>query len=301
MARDVGDVVPCSTQQYFLGEGPRWDESAGVLYWVDIEAGNVYRSVLDGELQISPELVCTTGTVASSVNLTADGQLVVTTENQVVTCSPDGGSATVASITVVPGQRFNDACCDPRGRLFAGTLTRGSSTPTQQLRRLDAGPAWSTVRSGVRLANGIAWSPAGDAMFFVDSDARHVLVGDYDLETGECAAWRVFATIDDGNPDGLAMDCEGHLWVAVWGTGQVRRFTPGGDLAAVVQCPTPNVSAVALAGPDLRTIVVTSARQGLDATAAAADDNAGRIFAGRVEVPGLPVSRWVPVSAPSGA
>jgi sugar lactone lactonase YvrE len=128
-------------------------------------------------------------------------------------------------------------------------------------------------------------------MFSADSARRTVSVREYAAD-GAVGERRVHLRLDGGVPDGLAMDAEDHLWVAVHGAGEVRRFAPDGTPAGGVAVPAPHSTAVAFAGEDLRTLVVTTAYGELGDEERRAYPESGRLFTTRVDVPGLPVPAW---------
>jgi sugar lactone lactonase YvrE len=120
-----------------------------------------------------------------------------------------------------------------------------------------------TVLDDVAVSNGTGWSPDGRLMYYVDSPTRRVDV--FDHEDGRVSGRRTFVAVEDGAgfPDGLTVDAEGCVWVALWDGGAVRRYTPGGELDRVITLPTPRVTACAFGGPDLTDLYVTTARVGL--------------------------------------
>jgi sugar lactone lactonase YvrE len=135
-------------------------------------------------------------------------------------------------------------------------------------------------------------------MFSVDTLRRTVSVRDYDPGSGAVGPRRVHLRLEDGFPDGIAMDADEHLWVAVWGGGEVRRYAPDGRLAGRVVTGAPHTSSVAFAGDDLRTLVITTATSELADDQLAAHPDSGRLFCARAGVPGLPVAPWQGLGGP---
>ena len=158
--------------------------------------------------------------------------------------------------------------------------------------RLEADGDLTVLDHDLALSNGLAWSSDGRRMFSVDSLRGTVSVRDYDLETGAVGPRRVHLRIDGGLPDGIAMDAADHLWVAVWGGGEVRRYAPDGTLVDRVATGAPHTSSVAFAGGDLRTLVLTTATSELTEAQLRAHPDSGRMFTARVDVPGLRVVHW---------
>jgi sugar lactone lactonase YvrE len=201
---------------------------------------------------------------------------------------PPSGEA-VARLPIEPDlplTSVNDGKVDPRGRLWFGTLDRPRSAFHCGLYRLDSPGHASLQVPGVMLGNGIGWSPAGDRMYFVDSRTQRVDRFAYDLDTGTLGERRVLAEgpAAAGLPDGLAVDTEGTVWVALFGGGQLHRYAPDGRLVERVPVPVRFPTCPTFAGPDLRTLVVTTAYDPVD-DAGALD---GALLVAPVEVPGLP-------------
>jgi sugar lactone lactonase YvrE len=181
--------------------------------------------------------------------------------------------------------RANDAKADPAGRLWFGTMARDLTTPRGALYRLDPGAsAARRVVSGVTISNGLGWS--GDRMYYADSPTNRVDVFTYDAATGEIGDRRPFVAVP--SPDGLCVDVVGHVWVAVWGMGVLRRYTPDGDLDRELAVPTPQVTSCAFVGPDHRDLVITTGAE-FDAHG---QPGAGLVYTEQVDVAGCPVDRF---------
>lgn len=183
--------------------------------------------------------------------------------------------------------RFNDAKCDPVGRLWFGTmpLFRGSGR-TGYLYRLDPGWTCTPVVSGISVSNGLAWDERLGVMYYIDTSTKYVDVFGYDCACGHLSNRRHVAYIDNGSPDGMAMDVEGMLWVAVWGTGEIRRINPrDGSLLGIVEVPARFVSSCCFGGPDYQTLYVTSAMDG-----DTENPLSGRIFAAQTGISGMPAT-----------
>jgi sugar lactone lactonase YvrE len=193
-----------------------------------------------------------------------------------------------------PDNRFNDCKCDPQGRLWAGTMSKRREPGTAALYRLVAGGDIERVIAGTTISNGLAWSPAGDRVYFVDSTTQRIDVFDFDAATGDVSGRRALAEIDprDGLPDGLAVDAEDGVWVCLFGGGAIRRYGADGELTAAIAVPVTNPTSAAFGGADLRTLYVTSARHRLSAEQLAAEPLAGAVLALEPGVPGLPGNRF---------
>ena len=188
------------------------------------------------------------------------------------------------------GTRTNDGACDAAGRLWVGTMALDETSPLGGLFRVDADLSVTTVLTGTTISNGLGWSPAGDRFYFIDSPTRRVDVFDFDPETGALEGRRRFAAVEveGAVPDGLAVDAEGGVWVALHGGWGLRRYAPDGELAAVVDLPVARVTSCCFGGPDLRDLYVTTRRDGLSASELAAQPLAGALLRLDAGVAGLP-------------
>ena len=121
----------------------------------------------------------------------------------------------------IEGNRFNDGKCDPAGRLWAGTMSMKGKKHAGALYRLDPDGSIHKMIDSVTTSNGIAWSLDATKMYYIDTPTQKVTTWDYDNETGEISNPRT--TIESprslGAPDGMTIDAEGNLWIALWGGG----------------------------------------------------------------------------------
>jgi sugar lactone lactonase YvrE len=141
------------------------------------------------------------------------------------------------------------------------------------------------VTEGYTLSNGIAWNAEGDVFYHADSLERVVRRYQWDHDRGSVEeSGRLEFTEDDGLPDGIALDIDGGLWIAFWGTGQVRRYDHSGSLDCVLELPVPNSTAVAFAGDDLSTLLITTAKSTRDGFVA---EGSGCLYACEVGIQGI--------------
>jgi sugar lactone lactonase YvrE len=195
----------------------------------------------------------------------------------------------------VPGTRFNDGKVSPDGRFFAGTMDEESlSRPIAALYRLDPDLSLHRVVDGLIVSNGLAWTGDGRIAYHSDSKGPVIWAYDYDTASGELSGRREVArpTEEIGRPDGGATDQEGYYWSAGISAGVLNRWSPDGRLDRSIPLPCSNPTAPCFGGPDLRTIFVTSLRHDLPPEVLAAKPLSGGIFAVRVDVPGVPISRF---------
>lgn len=285
-----------------LGEGPLWDARRGLLRWVDIVAG----AVLEGEL--TTDGVTVTGRrvhddTVGAVAVAEHGALLVVGTHRLFVLQPDGTRIDGPVVTPSSGDhRCNDGATDPAGRYVVGTISRGEATGDEVLARWEDDGSVTVLDDDLRLSNGLAWSGDGQRLFSVDSLRGVVFTRRYDPSTGQTGPRRVHLEVADGEPDGIAVDAEDHLWVAVWGAGEVRRHAPDGRVVARVATGAPHTSSLTFAGPDLRTMVITTARQGLSADQLRDAPASGALFTTRVDVPGRPTVPWNarPLDHPTG-
>lgn len=265
----------------YHAEGPVWSPSWGGLRWVDMLAGDVLSLFGDGTVRRRH-----VGDVAAVVRPRRDGGAVIAVERGFVLEDPDGALTTLEPVWTDPGVRMNEGGCDPDGRFWCGSMAYDARPGAATLYRLDPDRSVHPVLDGVTISNGLAWSPDGSLAYYDDTATNRVDVFDYDSATG-LTGRRPFVELgDDDHPDGLTVDAEGGVWVALYGGGAVHRYRPDGVLDAVVELPTPNVTACTFGGPGLDQLLVTTSRQGMGP-----DDDplAGSLFRADVGVTGLPV------------
>jgi sugar lactone lactonase YvrE len=285
-------VRVATAQAYQLAEGPVWDAARRRLLWVDIEAGAVLEGMLVDE-RIEVTRRHDFDGMVGAVAVSADGDLLVAAQERLVVLRSDGSKQNGPPV-IPAGQRrrLNDGGIDPAGRFLVGTLSLDGASRSEVLVRLE--PDWSLTvfDDDLTLSNGVSWSSDGRLMYNVDTLRRTIFVRDYDPSAGYYGKRRVHLRIEDGWPDGIAVDSADGLWVALWGAGQVRRYAPDGSLAHVLPVPAPHTSSLVFADNDLRTLVITSAAAELSDIQLARYPESGRLFTTRVDVPGQPVPAW---------
>jgi sugar lactone lactonase YvrE len=297
----MATATPATGERFRLGEGPVWDAPRRRLLWVDIEGGVVLAGVLDAGAITVTDRTSFDGMVGA-VTAAADGTLLVAGQEQLVVRHPDGTRQDGPRI--VPAgepRRLNDGKTDPVGRFLVGTLSMAGPSEREVLVRLEPDGHLTVLDHDLTLSNGLAWSSDGRRMFSVDTLRATVFVRDYDPGSGAVGPRRVHLRLEDGLPDGIAMDAADHLWVAVWGGGEVRRYAPDGTPADRVVTGAPHTSSVTFAGDDLRVLVITTATSELTDAQLGAHPDSGRVFSAPVDVPGLPVAPWQGLAAPSVA
>ena len=285
-----GEVEPL-TPGVELGEGPVWDDRQGVLIWVNIWAGDVHSydpaSGRDSAIGV--------GQPVGAAVPRRSGGLVLAVRDGFAFLDPDGRLTSVAEVEAGnPGNRMNDGKCDRHGRFWAGTMAGDSRPGAGALYRLDPDLSVTRVLEGVTVSNGLAWSLDDRTMYYIDTPTQRVDAFDYDPGSGTIENRRPLIEIPEeaGSPDGMTIDAEGFLWVALYGGRAVRRFSPDGRLERVVELPAANVTSCAFGDPDLDRLFITSARQELSPADLAAQPHAGALFGHRPGAQGLPADRF---------
>ncbi|WP_345801626.1 SMP-30/gluconolactonase/LRE family protein [Microbacterium sp. AZCO] len=284
----IGVAQVATDDTHFLGEGPTWDPIRGRILWVDIMAGVVHAGrLLDDGSIVEDESIRFPDT-AGAVAVSASGELVVAGRQALHYRDLDGQITTGRPLVDGDERRFNDGKADPAGRFLVGTKGPGGEV----LLRVDPDETAVIIDDDLGLSNGLAWTPDGRRLYSIDTERRCIFVRDYDPATGATGERAVFAQLEHGHPDGVTMDAEEHLWVAVWGAGTVLRFSPQGEIVGRVSVPVPNTSCPAFAGPGLDTLVITTATEGLSDEDLAASPLSGRLFTIAPGVRGLPPHLW---------
>jgi len=269
-----------------LGEGPIWDPAAAQLLFVDIPRGELHRF----DPSTRAHAVFEVGQPIGAVVPTIRGDWMVAARDGFVRVDPRTGATTLAAIVEddLPDNRMNDGYCDPRGRFWAGTMSMNHAREAGALYRLDADGSVTCMLRHVTTSNGVDWSPDERLMYYVDTGTRRIDVFDFDAAAGTITSRRPLVTIDPahGKPDGLIVDSDGCLWLALWGGGALHRYRPDGRLDRAIELPVSHPTKCAFGGSDLSDLFVTSARQPLSADARELEPHAGSLLCCRPGVRG---------------
>ncbi|MFJ1827207.1 SMP-30/gluconolactonase/LRE family protein, partial [Streptomyces sp. NPDC088178] len=232
----------------------------GRLIWVDIVSARVHTY----DPVSARRTVMATEQHVGAAKPRAGGGLVVNLRDGIGLYDPDGRFRWLVH-DPEPGRRGNDAAVAPDGALWAGTMRDDGAEPGGSLARIAPDGAVTPVLPVVACSNGIGWSPDGRLMYFIDTPTRRIDV--FDFDGGRAVNRRPFAVVEEGAgfPDGLTVDVEGAVWVALWDGAAVRRYTADGVLDRTVALPVRRPTACAFGGADLRDLYITSARTGLAA------------------------------------
>ena len=273
MSHTAEQVTPALA---YHGEGPVWDGVLRKVLWVDMLAGDLLVTDVGGETNrqhVSDVLGCVVPRAA--------GGHVLATERGFALMSADGEMTTLSDVWADPTVRMNDGGCDPLGRFFCGSMAYSAAPGRGSLYRLDPDLTVHLVHSGVTISNGLGWAPDGTTAYYIDSPTQGI-----DLCSPDLSERQPFVKIaaETGTPDGLTVDSEGGVWVALWGGFAVHRYSPSGELDAVITLPAAQVTSCAFGGDDLGTLFITTSAEGL----ADPEPEAGALFAAQPGVRGLP-------------
>jgi sugar lactone lactonase YvrE len=273
-----------------LAEGPIWDRERRRLLFVDIMRGDVHAfDPATGE-----DAVYEAGQPVGAVTPTIRGDWIAAVRDGFIRLDPQTGRTQLAAIVEddKPDNRMNDGYCDARGRFWAGTMSMKHERGEGALYRLDPAGQVTRMLRGVTTSNGIDWSLDNSLMYYVDTGTRRIDIFDFDLDNGDISNRRPLVAIDegDGKPDGLIVDADGCVWVALWGGAAVRRYTPDGRLDRSIAVPATYTTKCAFGGSDLSELYITSARHPVPAEALAREPHAGSIFVCRPGVMGKPLT-----------
>lgn len=270
-----------------LGEGPVWEADRGTLRFTDIAGKRLHRLDPGSGTLETLELPEELGSFVPA----ADGSIIAAQRTGIWRIEQDG---TRHMLTANPetheGSRFNDGGTDPRGRYIVGTVDPGRQSRAA-LYRFDRRGLVRLV-DGLMTSNGVAFSPDGRTLYHSDTPRFVIYAYAYDPDAGELTDKRVFIRLeptetDQGRPDGAAVDAEGCYWSALYQGARINRYAPGGELLASYPVPAQSPTMPCFGGPDMRTLFVTSARDGCTDAQLARYPQSGGVFAMRVDVPGL--------------
>ena len=275
-AEQVTDAVA------YHGEGPVWSERWGGLRWVDMLAGDVLSLAADGSVERRH-----VASVAAALRPRRAGGAVLGIERGFALEDAGGTITRLSELWTDDRLRMNEGACDPDGRFYCGSMAYDKQPGAGTLYRLDPDRSVQVVLEHVTVSNGLDWSPDGSLAYYNDTDTGRVDVFDYEPEAG-MSGRRPF--VETGaRPDGLTVDAEGGVWVALSNASAVRRYTAEGALDEMVELPVTKATACTFGGPRLDQLFITTSREGLDN---GAEPAAGSLFRAVPGVTGLPVREF---------
>jgi sugar lactone lactonase YvrE len=261
----------------FHGEGPFWDAANGRFLCMDVLRGEVIEFDLQGNHSRHP----VPSPVATTIRRRASGGFVIAVERGVVLSDDHFRQFEhVADVTDDPSCRTNDGGCDPLGGFVIGTMAYGARPGAGGVYRVSPDREVVELLAPVTISNGVHWSADGRQVFYIDTPTGRIDTFDCDPQTGGWTGRRVHLDLTEGtegSPDGMAIDDEGGLWVALWGGGAVNHYDPAGSLVETIRVPgVSQVSSCAFGGEQRNVLFITTSREGL---ADNDEPDAGAVFA----------------------
>lgn len=270
-----------------LGEGPFWDQDENKLYWVDILKNKLH--IFDPETKKGkaiefPIPVC-------AVAKSNSGHLILALKDGIYFYNEETEELTLAAKPDVLEEenRFNDAKCDPQGRFWAGTMNMNGKNHQGELFCFHQDGTLEKVLTGVSISNGLGWDVNRKKMYYIDTPTQQVVSYDFDETSGMITNKDVVYTFDstDGSPDGMTIDSEGMLWVALWGGSKVARINPvTSEWISTIEVPASLVTSCVFGGEDLQTLYITTASIGLTEEELQEQPHAGGLFSIRLDAKG---------------
>ncbi len=276
-----------------LGERPVWNPNTSCLIWVDINVGELHQlSFGAGGTAADDRVLARAGVSVGAAAPRAGGGYVLAAADGFRLIDADGTARPPIKPPGMPGSvRFNDGACDPAGRFWAGTSATDGQAGTGSLYRLDPDGSVTEVFSGVTESNGLGWSPDATVFYYTDSGEAQsrVRAFSFDLRTGELSDERDLITFEPGEglADGLVVDADGCLWIAMWDGGCVRRYSPHGEMLGRFPVPVSRPTCPGFGGPDLDELYVTTAWEGMRAELRATEPLAGHLLRAKPGARGL--------------
>lgn len=266
----------------YHGEGPVWSEGWGGLRWLDMLAGDVLALDDDGSVERRH-----VADVVAAIRPRREGGAVIAVERGFALEGANGTVTRLDPLWTDTRIRMNEGGCDPDGRFYSGSLAHDLRSGAGSLYRLDPEGSVSIVVEQVTISNGLEWSPDGTLAYYVDTSTDRIDVFDYDRDHG-LTGRRPFADAP-GRPDGLTVDSEGGVWVALYGDGSVRRYAPDSSLDDIIELPVARATACTFGGPGLDQLFITTSRENLEP---GEDPSAGALFVCACGVRGIPAREF---------
>lgn len=262
-----------------LGESPIYDAINERILWVDILKGEVHQYGCKNSIY---KFFCS-NVMIGAIALCRSGLLIAATQNgfSLIDLNKENLIGIVDPEKHLEHNRFNDGKCDPAGRFWAGTMSINNTPEAGSLYTLEPDFSVSAKIRRVGCSNGIAWSPDGNLMYYIDTLTRQVVSFDFDIISGEISNKRVIIEISetDGYPDGMTIDSEGMLWIALWGGYRIARYNPlSGEMIHNFRLPVSQISSCTFGGENLQDLYITTAKTGLQPHEIKKQPLAGRLF-----------------------
>jgi len=278
-----------------LGEGITWSADQENLYWLDVvipsKLFQLHLPTNKLSTFIMPEMI-------SSISIRSKKDLIIASQYGVYNYNLTSNNFTrlIETEPLLKFNRSNDGASDIKGRFWFGTMQNnldeeGNDIPITKysgsLYRLDIDLTLDKIESNLGIPNTFIWNPDNTKFYFTDSMEEIIYSYDFDEESGEITNKTKFATFNRGIPDGSTMDSEGFVWNCRWGGSCVVRFDPLGRVDRVLEVPVENVTNCVFGGKDLKTLFITTARQGLSKEYVKKNPYAGSLFAIDLSIKGI--------------
>ncbi|HEU4319792.1 MAG TPA: SMP-30/gluconolactonase/LRE family protein [Acidimicrobiia bacterium] len=273
-----------SEEMAILGEGPLWHTGEHAVYWVDILGHKVFRL----EPESGETVTILDDRMVTALAENRDGGLTLVADD-VLLALDEAGITEIARTGTSDLVRTNDGKAGPDGRLWFGSMDWEAVKPLGSLMVYDG--EVKTVFDGITISNGLGWSPSGDVFYHTDTIPGLIYQHRYDLTSGRATDRRVLVDLTDvgAGPDGLAVDADGNLWVAMWDGWSLLVFDATGRKIDELTLPVQRPTSVAFGGPDLADLYITSATDGLAPEDLETQPDAGKLLVTDVGAKGSPV------------
>ena len=276
-----------------LGEGAIWHAEEQKLYWVDIEGKKL--CVYDPSDGTNKEF--NVGSMLGTVVPVQSGGAVIAMQSGIQQIDTKSGELTwlLNALPDTVNVRYNDGKCDPSGRLWVGTFRIDGQKEAAVLWRIDKDTSVHLILDKVGISNGIVWTKDKKKMYYADTPTGLIQAFDYDDQTGNISNRSVAVTIpkESGEPDGMTIDENDNLWVALWGSGTVCQYnSKTGELMQRITVPAPNVTSCAFGGKDLDILYITTAANYLTPEQAKDNPLSGSLFSVKPGVKGVTASYY---------
>lgn len=298
------DITAVSAERFVLAEGPQFNTDDGSVSWVDIEARTIQVAVLNDRRQLEIVRTITLNDRVGCAFPISGGRFLAGIGSRIGIVDPQGAVDWSREL-LGPGRRFNDGIIDPSGHLIIGSMSLDERHDENLLLRLERDGSITTLDDDLKLANGMGFSPDGGTFYSVDSLAHVIYARHYNADSGASGPRTVVARVDDAEPDGMAVDGGGDIWVALWRGHGIRRFGPDGTHKGDVTVGPPHVTSLCFLGANARfpgadrgLAIVTTASVALTESERQEYPDAGRLFLAELGVSALPAPRWIEAALP---
>ncbi|MEH2143918.1 SMP-30/gluconolactonase/LRE family protein [Nostoc sp.] len=270
-----------------LGEGPIWDSSQNLLYWVDVYNHRVHQF----HPTTGKNSFFDVGDVVGAIATAGADRLIMVLRDHLAFLNTQTGVVTpILEIeSNLPNNRFNDGKCDSQGRFWFGSMS-SLEKPQASLYRYDSDGSLHVMETGLTVSNGLGWSPDEKTFYLTDSPHKKIYAYDFNSVTGNISNRRICVDLTNESfyPDGLTIDSEGNIWSAMWDGWYVIRFNPKGEEILRIKLPVQLPTSCTFGGEDLQTLYITTASVGLSQAEIEKSFSSGDLFALQTDVTGLP-------------